>query len=387
MAVNLSGSIDSPMAGQPRVLTGSLSDVNIGSGYMSSPTRSIGLGSAIIGAGSNILGSILGYKSQKETNRANRELAELQNKWNIEQWKREIAYNHPVEQMKRYEKAGVNPLMALANIEPGNAPNIQSADLANQQAFTDFSGLGSAGETFANIAIAKQNADTARYSADTQRMDVESNMPIKRQQLLNMQQEEKNLKATQNQIVANTQHINQLLSNARRERVKIDKEIDYQDLINNFERQFGAKTRQAQLDNLLADTANKKAVIRQIEFNMKMALKEFEQHVREWKWTRFNENRLFKLQFATTNANIKLINSEIDKNKSLTPQQKKEYKLRNENYWNQRGQEFTEHLLQMLTLIVVGLGRGSVIGNIGKGSQKGSVKPPSNSGEPPVPYN
>lgn len=387
MAINLNGTIDSPMAGQPNVLTGSLSDVNILSPSPPQATRSLGLGSAIFGGATSFIGDILGFNAQKEANRANRELAELQNKWNIQQWERENEYNKPVNQLKRFGEAGVNPLLALANMEPGNAPNIQSAELANQQAYTDFSGIGRAGETFANINIAKQNADTARYSADTQRMAVESDMPIKRQQLLNLQQEEKNLKATQNQIVANTQHINQLLSNARRERVKIDKEIDYQDLINNFERQFGAKTRQAQLDNLLADTKNKNAVIRQINFNMKMALKEFNQHVREWKWTRFNENRLFKLQFALTNANIKLINTEIDKNRNLTPQQKKELKLKNENYWNQRGQDFTQQLLQTLTLLVVGLSRGSIIGNIGKGSQKGSVKPPTMDGKPPVPYN
>lgn len=337
------------------------------------------IGNSILGGLPSIASDVLGYFSNRSTNKAQLRLAELQNKWNIEQWNRENEYNKPVNQIKRLEEAGINPMLMTGQLSPGVASNIQSADLANQTAYSDFSGV----RNLSPLLLQKESNDISRYEADTHRIDVESNLPIKKQQLLNMKQEEINLKKTQDQIVANTQHIHQLLSNARKEGIKLNKEIDYQDLMNNFEREFGSKTRQAQLDNLLADVRHKDKLIKQIDFNMQMALKEFQQHVREWKWTRFNENRLFKLQYATTNANIKLINSEIDKNKNLTPQQKKQLKLNNENYWNQRGQDFLQQTFNMLMFILMVKGKGNIFGKLGKGS----YKPPTMDGKPPVPYN
>lgn len=50
---------------------------------------------------------------QKRENQANRDwnlnLARLQNRWNIDQWNRENAYNSPSAQMARYKAAGLNP--------------------------------------------------------------------------------------------------------------------------------------------------------------------------------------------------------------------------------------------------------------------------------------
>lgn len=50
---------------------------------------------------------------QKRENQANRDwnlnLARLQNRWNIDQWNRENAYNSPAAQMARYKAAGLNP--------------------------------------------------------------------------------------------------------------------------------------------------------------------------------------------------------------------------------------------------------------------------------------
>lgn len=102
------------------------------------------IGGALAGAGS-ILGGITGLfgsnhatskslQATRETNRANRELAEYQNEWNLAQWNRQNAYNTPFAQRQRYEEAGINPYFALGNINSGSAQGeLTSAPMANQQ--------------------------------------------------------------------------------------------------------------------------------------------------------------------------------------------------------------------------------------------------------------
>lgn len=102
------------------------------------------LGGALAGAGS-LLGGALGLfgskkasdsslQATRETNRANRQLAEYQNEWNLAQWFRQNDYNSPSAQRLRYEQAGINPYFALGNITSGSAQGeLQSAPLANQQ--------------------------------------------------------------------------------------------------------------------------------------------------------------------------------------------------------------------------------------------------------------
>ena len=75
----------------------------------------------------------------RETNDLNRSLAEAQNElnyrmfneqnqWNLEQWQRENEYNSPEQQVERYLKAGINPLWAIGNGNPGNAQQLTSAE-------------------------------------------------------------------------------------------------------------------------------------------------------------------------------------------------------------------------------------------------------------------
>lgn len=105
------------------------------------------VGGAIAGAGS-VLGGALGFfgsskaadkslQATRETNKANRELAEYQNEWNLAQWNRQNAYNTPFEQRKRYEEAGINPYFALGSMNSGNAESLLSANMANQQSGAD----------------------------------------------------------------------------------------------------------------------------------------------------------------------------------------------------------------------------------------------------------
>ena len=60
------------------------------------------LAAASIAAGANM-------NSTLWTNAANEEMQQQQNKWNLEQWHRNNAYNHPAAQMQRLKSAGLNP--------------------------------------------------------------------------------------------------------------------------------------------------------------------------------------------------------------------------------------------------------------------------------------
>lgn len=71
------------------------------------------LGGAIVTGAANLLGGVmssgLDAESAREYNRGQMELAKYQNEWNLAQWERENAYNHPMQQMQRYREAGLNP--------------------------------------------------------------------------------------------------------------------------------------------------------------------------------------------------------------------------------------------------------------------------------------
>lgn len=55
------------------------------------------------------------------TNQANRELAEYSYGKDLEQWNREVEYNTPLNQMKRYQEAGLNPNLIYSQGNPGNS--------------------------------------------------------------------------------------------------------------------------------------------------------------------------------------------------------------------------------------------------------------------------
>lgn len=98
----------------------------------------------IIGAAGNIVGSIIGSKASKyaankqleatrETNNANLALAKQQNDWNLQQWQRETAWDSTSAQLQRWKEAGLNPNSFAGVASPVQAPNLQSAEMANQQ--------------------------------------------------------------------------------------------------------------------------------------------------------------------------------------------------------------------------------------------------------------
>lgn len=89
------------------------------------------LASGVIGAFSGSNAAKKQLQAVRETNEANKELATLQNQWNLEQWQRETEWQGTPNQLAMWKAAGLNP-----NFFNGGtvAPTTQSADLANQVA-------------------------------------------------------------------------------------------------------------------------------------------------------------------------------------------------------------------------------------------------------------
>lgn len=90
-----------------------------------SPTPgSGGLGSILAGLG-NIATTIIQNKGTKKREQDRRN-------YDLEQWKRVNAYNHPLEQMRRLKEAGLNPNLIYGS-SPGSAVGNAGAIAAGQQ--------------------------------------------------------------------------------------------------------------------------------------------------------------------------------------------------------------------------------------------------------------
>lgn len=133
-------------------------------------------GSAVIAAGTNILGNLLGFGSQQSTNRQNLKIMREQQAWQEKMWNKQNEYNTPENQLSLYQDAGYNPLTALnamsGNSSAGSVGTVQSA----QMQATDFSGFGQAGQAIANAMLQKDliqsqidlnNANAGKSQAET----------------------------------------------------------------------------------------------------------------------------------------------------------------------------------------------------------------------------
>lgn len=73
-----------------------------------------GIISSLINGAFSLGGSAINYQYQKQ-------LAALQNHYNLAMWNMQNEYNSPQAQMKRLESAGLNPSLMLGSINTGNA--------------------------------------------------------------------------------------------------------------------------------------------------------------------------------------------------------------------------------------------------------------------------
>ena len=56
-----------------------------------------------------------------KTNQMNYQMWQEQKEYDYQKWKEEQAYNTPAEQRKRFEEAGINPYLAIAQMNGGNS--------------------------------------------------------------------------------------------------------------------------------------------------------------------------------------------------------------------------------------------------------------------------
>jgi hypothetical protein len=125
---------------------------------VNSPSFFQSYGNSLISGGAGIISSLFGalgqniainkqIKAQQEENEKNRtynfNLAQLQNKWNLEQWNRENEYNSPAQQMARLKAAGLNPDMMYQNGTSGlTAASSPSMTAGAPSSPVDMSALG-----------------------------------------------------------------------------------------------------------------------------------------------------------------------------------------------------------------------------------------------------
>lgn len=169
----------------------------------------LGLGSLIAGGISAIgnLFSNIGSKNKalqavRETNDANKALAQYQYETNLDMWNRQNEYNSPLNQMQRLKDAGLNPNLMYEQGNVGNASNAPEYHAPNLQAYTGFGDFGVSSATnalmqglsgFANIK--KTEAETENIRQNTNNLGLlGTNLDLRNgyQMLLNSSQEEKN---------------------------------------------------------------------------------------------------------------------------------------------------------------------------------------------------
>lgn len=95
---------------------------------------------AILG-GSALLGGLFGFGGQNKANRTNMRIAAEQNRlnyqmfkeaneFNLNMWNKQNEYNTPEQQVRRLEAAGINPALAMSNINTGMAEKVTSVQAA-----------------------------------------------------------------------------------------------------------------------------------------------------------------------------------------------------------------------------------------------------------------
>lgn len=106
-----------------------------------------GLGSAGLGFLGGLFQGGFNYAAQKqanetnlqitrETNAANRQLAEYEWNKNLEMWNRQNQYNSPAAQMQRYKDAGLNPNLIYGQGSSGNATTLPKYSAPTMQPVT-----------------------------------------------------------------------------------------------------------------------------------------------------------------------------------------------------------------------------------------------------------
>ncbi|MES5005621.1 hypothetical protein [Prevotella disiens] len=251
------------------------------------------VGAALIGGGASLIGGLINGSSQnsanrtnmaiaRETNRANMSMLKYQNAFNQEMWNKNNEYNTPLAQRQRYEQAGINPYLAMSNIQSGNASSaLQSANgNAMQGARVEpVTGYGDAISNGVNQAVAtytqlqqarkvKAEADgqeignmslAARYKAMLDNMKGEYKFKVSQTNLNDLDFKFRNKTFQQDVDMKNLG-----VETAKELRTKMQLQNAYQRILNStaqlnldFLNKYGEERIKNEISNQLADLATK----------------------------------------------------------------------------------------------------------------------------------
>ncbi len=159
---------------------------DVGSGFpLSRPFKSSALGSGLISGVGSLIGGLFSSNGSKqaakyqlqavrETNQANREIADQNNKFNERMWNLQNEYNTPQMQRARLEAAGLNPYLMMDGGSAGIAQSAPTADTSGTQVAPDIGNTIAGGyQAMGNsiISAASQIAQMS-YNNDLQQANV-----------------------------------------------------------------------------------------------------------------------------------------------------------------------------------------------------------------------
>lgn len=130
----------------------------------------------------------------------------LNNQYDLAKWQLENAYNSPLEQMKRFKDAGLNPNLIYGNgsASAGNAGTIGSSHidpaLASSQSLQLLSGASQVGRTMSEISNIEANTEKQKKESDVLTYTIQK----ERQSVINMVGEYDKLRAEINKIKSDT---------------------------------------------------------------------------------------------------------------------------------------------------------------------------------------
>lgn len=230
---------------------------------------------------SNINAQISEQRKENALNRSwNKHMAELANRWSIEQWNRENEYNLPANVMARLRDGGVNPDLFYGNSGQNlsaASPNVTPSAASEP---TDVSALGSkatVGDITNNVVsqalmsaqVRKLDADTKKTGQETKNLVIEGTI-LSADALTRAAQNEQALEIGKSTIyvnhsIANLNHKEAELVSGKISEVAANTELLYQK----------ADEVKANIRNINANTASTR-------FGMMMRSKEFRQRVAEF---------------------------------------------------------------------------------------------------------
>lgn len=178
-----------------------VSALNIGGSIVGSAIQAVGQ------AHQNKLNREFEYAEAEKQRKWNESMYNQQNAWNLEQWNRENEYNNPLNQVKRLQDAGLNPL--FFGLDGSSAGNVNSSQALGYERATSqgqvnpFSGFGDVATKVAQIANIQ--ADTANKNnenlTETQKREkILAEIETTRQELQNKLAEEGLTKAQTDEI-------------------------------------------------------------------------------------------------------------------------------------------------------------------------------------------